>query len=255
MSKVHVPKFNEVFMKAVELYKGNFKALFYIAVVASVIRELLQIMINKMGMNHILSIAEKGGVAAVQAQVSVGVMFQIVIFACVSGLVWLFAHAACMILLNNSWRNRGSSFRVMVRILLSCAFALIFASLVAKILISFGLMLYIIPGIIIGTLLFVYVPSILFDGRGTFSSLQHSFQLVKGNFGSTIWMCIITFFLIILPEFIGMLIRGSGAMSNMQFGIDEVAIIFISSLVLPLISALILTQYYALRTMHENKDN
>jgi hypothetical protein len=255
MSKVHVPKFNEVFMKAIELYKGNFKVLFYVAIVASIIRELLQVMINKMGMNHILALAEKGGIAAVQAQVSPGVMFQIVVFACISGLVWLFAHAACMIVLNNSWRNRDSSFRVTFRILFSCAFALIFSSLIAKILISFGLMLYIIPGVIIGVLLFVYVPSVLFDGRGALSSLQHSFQLVKGNFGSTVWMCIITFFLIIFPEFVGMLIRGSGGMSNMQFGVDEVVTIFVSSLVIPLFSSLILTQYYALRTIHENKGN
>lgn len=254
MSNIHIPKFNEIISKSVELYKGSFKVLFYVAIIASVVREFLQVLINKMGMNKILIIAEKGGISAVQNQIDSSIITSIFIYACISGLIWVFVNAICMIILNNQWRRRANDSKVIIRIILSSAFTLIISSILAKVLISFGLMFYIIPGLVLGTLFFVYMPAILFDGKGILVCLQYSFQLAKCNFGSTLIMCILTIFLTIFPDLIGLLIRAQAGMSNMEFGMDEVIISFVSALIIPFVSALILTQYYALRTRAESEE-
>ncbi len=252
MSRMHVPKFNEIFFKSVELYKDNFKQLFVITLIASVIRELLQVASSNAGMQHLMEVAQKQGMEAVQTQIDSKVLLTLIFFGCLSGLVWLIAHALCVVMLNESWQGRKISWRSAMKLIWSCLVILIFSSLVAKFLIGFGLMFYMIPGLIIGTFFFVYIPVIIFENKSVFSGLKRSSILARGNFWLTLWMCFFTLILMIFPDLVGAVVRGQEAVSDVSVGMDEVVVIFLSATLMPFVAALVLTQYHALKSIYRN---
>ena len=75
----------------------------------------------------------------------------------------------------NLWSIGKRSLRVLPRILL--------LSIVVGILVSLGLVFLVVPGIILGLVLFVAVPASVMEGGGIGKSLARSAELTKGNRG------------------------------------------------------------------------
>ncbi len=254
MSKMHVPKFNEILYKSMELYKANFRRLFLIGVLAAVFGELLQTVSNNAGLQRIMLLIEKNGVNALQGQVSGKTLGIILFLGCLGGLIWLIAHALCVVILNESWQGRYMPINLALKNVWPCLMVLIATTIIAKMLIGFGLILYVIPGVIISAFFFVYVPVILFENLTIISALKRSSALAKVYFWPTLWMSFFAFFFMVFPDLIGALVKGQGAVSNLGFGLDRMIIVFLSALFLPFVAALILTQYHVLKAVSHNQE-
>jgi hypothetical protein len=72
------------------------------------------------------------------------------------------------------------------------------ASFLFTALFSVGLVLFVIPGLLIGTWLSMLVPAVVLERRGVFASLRRSRRLVKGH-GRKVFAIYTTAFLIVMP--------------------------------------------------------
>lgn len=84
--------------------------------------------------------------------------------------------------------------------------ALILAGLVVGILVAIGFVLLIIPGLILLTFWFVTAPSIVIEQKSAIDGMQRSWNLVRGNFWTTLGLVIITFLLLFVIGFLAALI-------------------------------------------------
>ncbi|MGI9540278.1 MAG: hypothetical protein ACR2N6_09025, partial [Miltoncostaeaceae bacterium] len=76
--------------------------------------------------------------------------------------------------------------------------ALIVAGIIVGVLVTIGLFLFLIPGLILMTLWFVTAPSIVIEKLGAIDGMQRSWNLVKGQFWQTLLLALLTFFLVIV---------------------------------------------------------
>lgn len=129
---------------------------------------------------------------------------------------------------------------------------LLVASVIFNFAVSAGLLLYVIPGIVAMLLLYFYMPAILFENKGVFNAFYYSFQLVRQSFFNVLGIVLLNFLILRMPVFLIHVIFNytvpdhtlSGA-----FGLEEVLIILVQAVVLPLTIALTLTAFYYLREL------
>lgn len=84
--------------------------------------------------------------------------------------------------------------------------ALILAGFIVGILVAIGLVFLIIPGLILLTFWFVTAPSIVIERLNAIDGMQRSWNLVKGNFWTTLGLVVITFLLLFVVGFVVALI-------------------------------------------------
>lgn len=220
------------------LYKPNCYWLFIAAFIAAVIRNFAidimwrQIDVYKYQTTHQLSLSTNG-------------LF-IVSFcvACVM-LAVLVVSAISILHMHNKTLGKSQNLAQLMLILKQKFWQLLAAELITNIMFAVGLLLYVIPGFIVGTLLFVYKPSILFTNKNFIESIKYNFHLIKPDILNTFTLFCTSFFLFWLPSFITMMLAKAVGLSGMS-AIIQVVYIFLWSITFPIALSIILSQFYNL---------
>ena len=115
-----------------------------------------------------------------------------------------------------------------------------------------GLLLYILPGIIIMTLFIIYEPIILFEHITTPRCLYESLIRVKSVFFTAL---LIVIFCLLLEQIPAMLIQsiGSSLQSSTLYGIDQAIEIFINTITLSIVVTTHIAFYYQLQKNSKTK--
>jgi hypothetical protein len=125
--------------------------------------------------------------------------------------------------------------------------------------IALGFVLLVIPGLILMVSLYMFLPAILLDGKGSIESLTYSHKLVWGNWWRT--MAIVTIALIIMYVLfllvglaIGLLFAFTGVDLVMMFLVNIGTTIIGGLLVMPFFTALYLEIYRDLKMRKSGGD-
>lgn len=113
-------------------------------------------------------------------------------------------------------------------------------TIVLSILISIGLVLFIIPGIILALIWFVAVPVLIIEDKGVFDSMSRSGELTKGNR----WRIFGLMLVVYIGVFVVFLIAALIAAVLPILGL--IAFIALAVIVYPWIAVVVPTVYYAL---------
>lgn len=113
-------------------------------------------------------------------------------------------------------------------------------TIVVGILVSIGLILFIIPGIILALIWFVAVPVLIIEDKGVFDSMSRSGELTKGNR----WRIFGLMLVVYVGVFVVFLIAGLVAAALPILGL--IAFVVLAVIVYPWIAVVVPTVYYAL---------
>jgi hypothetical protein len=113
-------------------------------------------------------------------------------------------------------------------------------SIVVGILVSIGLIFFIIPGIILGLIWLVAFPVMVIEDKGVFASMSRSGELTKGNRWRLFGLMIVVYVGIFIVTFIAGLIAAALPI------LGVVAFVVLAILIYPWLGVLIPTAYYAL---------
>ncbi len=123
--------------------------------------------------------------------------------------------------------------------------SIILLQIVLAILIGFGLILLIIPGVILSLMWVVATPSLVVEDKGVFDSMSRSFELTKGNWLRILWVGII-----ILLAWWGIVAVG-GILVSFVPVLGAIVLIVLGVLIYPYISIIATVLYYRLRDLKD----
>ncbi|MFP3958998.1 MAG: hypothetical protein ACLFUX_02415 [Spirochaetaceae bacterium] len=102
-----------------------------------------------------------------------------------SGIVGLLAHGMTVAMADQALDGSSATLATGWSRLTSRLVAILIASVLIGILVSVGMMLLVLPGLIVAFLLMFTLVAVMVDGAGAFDSLVRSFRTVTGNFRAT----------------------------------------------------------------------
>jgi Membrane domain of glycerophosphoryl diester phosphodiesterase len=123
-----------------------------------------------------------------------------------------------------------------------------------------GLILFIAPGVWIGTVWSLAVPAMLFERTGVFAALSRSFELVKGRFWGVLGLLVVSVLIVFAISFVlGLLIGGLGAVVTADSEVagaivNLVATVVSNMITLPLFAAVLTVLYFDQRVRKEGFD-
>lgn len=252
MSRMHEPTFAEIINKSTELFKNNFKALIIVSIIAAVIQQLCQVYLLQLGLNKVLEVASEKGMQAVQDTIPSSTMLTIGLVFIVVGLVELITCSMYVIYANESWQDKKTSILSSLQSVLKVLPVLIVTTILIKFVCGIFLMgILFFVGILLYALFLVYMPVVLLEKKGIFQSLKQSVNLSKQAYFKCVGITLFTFIALMIPSIASMLLNQSGGLG---FGIEQVVAIFLSALMYPWVSIIILGQYYALKAKQANQN-
>lgn len=227
-------RLSEMIAKAWVLYRHTLKQCFWIALIYSVINQLLSLQIIK----HLQT---QG------SQLVVHNPLGLVGFLVLTIALLITTTAVIMLKQNNALFNVKASLKQQLSQQLPVLFI---ASVLFYILIMIGYLLYILPGILLATCFYFYFPVLLFSDRKLTQAFQYSFQLMKPHFWGVLGLVIFNFAIITVP--VGIIsITFSHFISGDLFGLKEAFTILVQAILLPLIACTTLTSYHHLKKYHQ----
>lgn len=113
-------------------------------------------------------------------------------------------------------------------------------TIVVGVLVSIGLILFIIPGVILALIWFVAVPVLVIENKGVFESMSRSGELTKSNRWRIFGLMVVVY----VAVFVVFLIAGLIAAALPILGL--IAFVVLAVLVYPWIGVVVPTVYYAL---------
>lgn len=122
--------------------------------------------------------------------------------------------------------------------------ALILLEIVIAILVAFGLILLIVPGVILALMWIVAIPSMVVEGLGVFDSMGRSSQLTKGN-----RMRILAVGLIVLAIYLGIAIIGGLLVAAVPI-VGAIALVALAVILYPYVSIITSVLFFRLRDLH-----
>ncbi|MDF2691391.1 MAG: hypothetical protein K0S29_1246 [Gammaproteobacteria bacterium] len=227
----------EIIQKSWLLYKASFRQIFPLAFIMALVSQLALWAAN-------ININQTGDNFNVQS-------WPILIGAIVGmWLVTLMGNAMIQICQNAKLYQYSVNFLQAGTYTLQRLPSLILAASLFSIMVSAGLFLYVIPGVILMTLLALYSPIILFLQKQGISALQYSFQLVRQQFFASFTVLALNLALLLLPQLFSSMLNYN---FNDDFGVEEALGVLATSLLIPFSNALILVLFYKLNALYKNK--
>mgnify|MGYP001027350930 CR=1 FL=1 len=145
----------------------------------------------------------------------------------------------------NAYQLKKHTFRQCWEMSLQKLPRLFITGLIVYLLSAIGVALYVIPGVLVFTFLFIAQPLILFDDLPVLQSIKTSLQWVAKHYFIVLNVAIVNLLLVYLPNiFINFFINNTA--NTVSFGIDEVVSIFINALIFPYLCLLVLVVYHKL---------
>ncbi len=250
MSRMHEPTFAEIIHKSTELLKNNFKSLIAVSLFAAIVQQLCQVYLIQLGLNKVLQVASEQGVQAVQDSIPSSTMITIGLIFVVVGLVELISCAVYMVYANESWQGKKVSILSSLQNVIKVLPVLIITTILIKFVCGIFLMgILFFVGILLYALFLIYMPVVLLEKKGVFQSLKQCVNLSKCAYFKNVGITVFTFIALMIPSIVSMLLNQS---DGLGFGIEQVVSVFLSALVYPWVSIIILGQYYALKAKQAN---
>jgi hypothetical protein len=220
------------------LYQKSFLKLFSIAFVAAMLSQLL-----------VLNFPTDALSAQDASQIHLSGWF--VAAAIAASILMLWCHSTLQVLIYAQHSHTRLSLTQALLFTLKKLPMIISNGFMFTILLMLGLMLYIVPGILIATVLMLYLPVMLFEHQWGFRAFVTSFQWIKPFFFQLFPLTILILMLLIIPSVLPMLSQyGLTATNiNLERGIE----IVLTGLLFPLANALIVSLYIALKTYQQRK--
>lgn len=219
--------------RAYALYKLAFKPLFFTAFLMSCLHQVLQLYVQQF-------------LAITETNITVSQPGALLLVAVLIGVLTIIFNAVLFIQCAAAQLGRFPTLRQMLGHVWQSFPALMLASAFYFCLLVAGVYLFIIPSIVVAVFLYVYMPVILFDGASGLASIRRSVLLVRGQFISVAGVVLVAFLMQYLPALLILWLSGS-SIDRTSFGIEEVLLIFLNALIYPLIIAMCLQVYFALK--------
>lgn len=221
---------------ALLLYRTAFKRLFIISFVTALINQFL-------GDWAMPLITQHNGQLVLKNPYVFTMSLLIMLIVGVTG------NTLMQIIINAQREGHKLSLMACFKITLHKLPSLILAGFIFYSLISLGMVLYIIPGLIIFTLLFVHSPAIIFDNHNPLKALAHSARLTSKHFLLVLSVVFISILVLYLPEIL-IHVTSTQEPNATSFGFDQMVQIFSQAIILPFTNAMTVLLYYMLKQLH-----
>jgi hypothetical protein len=123
-----------------------------------------------------------------------------------SGIVGLLAHGMTVAMADLALKGEGATLGSGWSRLVSRIVPIILASVVVGILVSLGMVLLVLPGIIVAFLLMFTLVAVMVDDAGAFNAIGRSFRKVTRNFKATFVVFLVLLALGVLAGVLGMIV-------------------------------------------------
>lgn len=168
----------------------------------------------------------------------------------------MYAAAAAVIIVSDAYLGRERSLGQVLRAVFSRFGSIWGAAFMKNIMIGFGLLLLVVPGVIAFIVTFAMVPAVLIEGASASESFDRSRALARGHWGRILAAQLLAFALMYLAYF-GALF-GVGILLGLMGGVSEGAAEFLGqafmAAVYPLPATMTVLLYYDLRIRKEAFD-
>jgi hypothetical protein len=229
--------FFDAIKKALLLVRLSFRGTFIYAFIVSLINQLLAF-----GINSTCTIDGD--------KISINSPSLFILYLGLLFLAMLFGNSFILVCQNALLAKKPLSFKLALQAILDRFPAILLSGIAFWLLAFMGMGLYLLPGILILTLFYVYLPSLIFAHKKAFESWSYSFSLIKKHFFSTMGLVLISLILLWIPRSIIAALGDNFNDSNTYFGLEITGMILLVALILLLMNALNLIWFYLL---HQNK--
>jgi len=174
----------------------------------------------------------------------------------VHSLLLAYASAAAVVIVSDAYLGQERGLGDVLRAVFSRFGSIWGAGLMKNILVGFGLLLLVVPGVIAFIVTFAMVPVVMLEGASTSQSFDRSRALARGNKGRIFFTLALAFTLMLLA-YLGTLLA-VGFLAGLAGGISEFGITVLSQVALtaayPFIATVSVLLYYDARIRNEAFD-
>jgi hypothetical protein len=171
-------------------------------------------------------------------------------------LLLAYASAAAVVIVSDAYLGQERGLGDVLRAVLSRFGSIWGVGFMKNILVGFGLLLLVVPGILAFIVTFAMVPAVMLEGASTSQSFERSRALARGNKGR-IFLTMVLSFTLMLFAYLGTLLA-VGFLAGLAGGISEFGITLLSQVALtaayPFIATVSVLLYYDARIRNEAFD-
>jgi hypothetical protein len=125
--------------------------------------------------------------AEVMAVVGIaGFILAMLVFGFVMALLWLLSSCMVVVMGRDALDGREPSLRSALAAVLERLWTVVVASSLVTLMVGFGLLLLVIPGVVVAVLLLFTMPAVLLDGFGAVAGMKRSVAIVRRHLGPVI---------------------------------------------------------------------
>jgi hypothetical protein len=167
-----------------------------------------------------------------------------------------YAVAAAVVMVSDAYLARERSLGEVLRAVFSRFGSIWGAGLMKSLLIGFGLIMLVVPGVIAFIVTFAMIPAVLLEGASASQSFERSQALAKGQWGRVLATQLLGYMLMYMAYFGALMLIGMG--TALMGGINETAAQLLGQVLLtalyPLPATVTVLLYYDLRIRNEAFD-
>jgi hypothetical protein len=174
----------------------------------------------------------------------------------VHGLLLSYAGAAAVVIVSDAYLGQTRSLGQVLRAVFSRFGTLWGTAFIKNVMISIGLLLLVVPGVIAFIATFAMVPAVMLEGLSTSDAFSRSRTLAKGNQARIFWTLVLAFVLVIFASMglvvaVGLLALPMGGLSDPAL---DLLMQVIFSAVYPFVAMVSVLLYYDARIRNEGFD-
>jgi hypothetical protein len=131
-----------------------------------------------------------GGGEGLAAGGIVGLVLGLLIFGLVMGVLWLLSSSMVVIMARDALGGREPGLGDALSAVVGRLWAVAVASSLGTLIVGFGLLLFVLPGLLAVVLLMFTLPAMLLDGHGAIDGMRRSVAVVRRHVGPAIGLVV-----------------------------------------------------------------
>jgi hypothetical protein len=131
-----------------------------------------------------------GGGQGLAAGGIVGLVLGLLVFALVMGVLWLLSSSMVVIMARDALGGREPVLGDALSAVVGRLWAVATASSLGMLIVGFGLLLFVLPGLLAAVLLMFTLPAMLLDGHGAVDGMRRSVAVVRRHVGPAIGLVV-----------------------------------------------------------------
>jgi hypothetical protein len=130
-----------------------------------------------------------GGGAAIAGGVA-GLLLGALVFGAVMGILWLLASGMMVVMARDALVGRGPVLGDAFGAVMRRLGAAVVAWFLVMVIVTIGLLLFVIPGVVAGVLFMFTLPAVLLDGLGGVDGMRRSSKVVRQHLGPVVGLVV-----------------------------------------------------------------